>query len=82
VPIAAAYTAVLTFKEDPPVRVFIFVAIAVIIGSLFSALFFLVKDRNDSDRMLRALTLRIGLSILLFIILGICFHLGYLPLKD
>lgn len=63
-------------------RVFIFVAIAVIIGSLFSALFFLVKDRNDSDRMLRALTLRIGLSILLFIILGICFHLGYLPLKD
>jgi hypothetical protein len=64
------------------VRIFIFVAIALIVASLFSALFFLVKDHGESDRTLRALTLRIGLSIVLFIILGICFHLGYLPLKN
>ncbi len=63
-------------------RIFIFIAILLIVGSLFSALFFMVKDHNGSDRMLRALTLRISLSILLFIILGICFHLGYLPLKN
>jgi hypothetical protein len=64
------------------VRIFIFIAIALIIGSLFSALFFLVKDRGETDRTLRALTLRIGLSIVLIIILGICFRLGYLPLKN
>jgi Protein of unknown function (DUF2909) len=69
-------------SEDRPVRIFIFIAIALIVGSLFSALFFLVKDRGESDRTLRALTIRIGLSIVLFIILGICFHLGYLPLKN
>jgi Protein of unknown function (DUF2909) len=64
------------------VRILIFIAIALIVGSLFSALFFLVKDGGDSDRMLRALTIRISLSIVLFIILGVCFHLGYLPLKN
>ncbi len=63
-------------------RIFIFIVIALIIGSLFSALFFLVKDKGESDRTLRALTIRISLSVILFIILGICFHLGYLPLKN
>jgi hypothetical protein len=64
------------------VRVFIVIALVLILGALFSGLFFLVKDRGESDRLLRALTLRISLSIALIVILGICFHLGYLPLKQ
>ncbi|AKR43993.1 twin transmembrane helix small protein [Methylophilus sp. TWE2] len=49
----------------------------VIIGSLFSALLFLLKDKRGSDRTVKALTMRIGLSICLFIALIIAAHFGY-----
>lgn len=49
----------------------------VIIGSLFSALLFLLKDKRGSDRTVKALTLRIGLSIFLFLSLVIAAHFGY-----
>ncbi|MFQ6334410.1 twin transmembrane helix small protein [Methylophilus sp. 3sh_L] len=49
----------------------------VIIGSLFSALLFLLKDKRGSDRTVKALTLRIGLSIFLFLVLVIAAHFGY-----
>ncbi|BEV07251.1 MULTISPECIES: twin transmembrane helix small protein [unclassified Methylophilus] len=49
----------------------------VIIGSLFSALLFLLKDKRGSDRTVKALTLRIGLSIFLFLALVIAAHFGY-----
>jgi hypothetical protein len=49
----------------------------VIIGSLFSALLFLLKDKRGSSRTVKALTLRIGLSIFLFIVLIIAAHFGY-----
>jgi hypothetical protein len=38
----------------------------IIISSLFSALFFLIKDKSGHDRTVKALTWRIGLSITLF----------------
>lgn len=44
----------------------LFVAIFV---SLASALFSLISERGDSDKMLKALTVRIALSILIFILL-------------
>ena len=50
-----------------------------IIGSLFSGLFFLYRDRGASDRTVRALTLRIGLSIGLFVILLVAFRFGLIP---
>jgi len=49
----------------------------VIIGSLFSALLFLLKDKRGSDRTVKALTMRIGLSIFLFVVLIIAAHFGY-----
>lgn len=49
----------------------------VIIGSLFSALLFLLKDKRGSDRTVKALTMRIGLSIFLFLVLIIAAHFGY-----
>jgi uncharacterized iron-regulated membrane protein len=45
-----------------------------IIGSLGSGLFYLMKDKGSSDRTVRALTVRISLSVLLFVLL----MLGYL----
>jgi len=49
----------------------------IIIGSLMSALFFLVKDKGRSDKTVKALTVRIGLSIILFASLIIAGHYGY-----
>jgi hypothetical protein len=50
----------------------------VIIGSLVSALVFLLKDKQGSDRTVKALTMRIGLSITLFLLLIIAAHFGYI----
>lgn len=47
-----------------------------IIGSLASGLFYLVKDRGESDRTVKALTLRIGLSVGLFVLLFILYAAG------
>lgn len=51
----------------------IFIAI---LASLGSALVFMVKDRGQSDRTAKALTLRIGVSVCLFILLFILWWLG------
>jgi hypothetical protein len=50
-----------------------------IVGSLFSGLFFLYRDRVDSSRAVRALTVRVGLSIALFILLLAAFRFGLIP---
>lgn len=43
--------------------------LAGIILSLFSGLFFLNQDQGGSRRMVRALTVRITLSVILFLVL-------------
>ncbi len=59
-------------------KILVVAILVLIIGSLFSALFFLMKDKSGSDRMVRALTLRIGLSVLLFGLLLIAHHFGWI----
>ncbi len=49
------------------------------IGSLFSGLFFLYRDRANGERMAKALTWRIGLSITLFLLLLAGFRFGVIP---
>ncbi len=48
----------------------------VIVASLGSALWHLVRGAGDSARMVRALTWRIGLSIALFLLLMLAWYLG------
>ncbi|HEY0562934.1 MAG TPA: twin transmembrane helix small protein [Methylophilus sp.] len=48
----------------------------VIVGSLFSALFFLFNDKSGNERTVKALTVRIGLSITLFVLLIIAASFG------
>jgi hypothetical protein len=50
-------------------KLFVLVVLAAILVSLASGLFFLVKDKDDSRRVMRALTVRIVLSVLLFALL-------------
>jgi len=53
-----------------------------IVYSLASALFYMVKDKGQSTRMLKSLTLRIGLSVVLFIILMTSYYFGILPARQ
>jgi hypothetical protein len=58
------------------IKIIIVLALIAIVGSLFSALFFLAKDKTGSERTVKALTVRIGLSITLFILLLIAYYFG------
>ncbi|MES2500353.1 MAG: twin transmembrane helix small protein [Pseudomonadota bacterium] len=49
------------------IKIAVVLVLIIILGSLFSALFFLNKDKSGSERTVKALTVRIGLSIALFI---------------
>jgi len=58
------------------IKVIIVLTFIGIVASLASGLFYLVNDKGDSRRTLRALTMRIGLSIGLFVFLMILIGLG------
>jgi len=49
-----------------------------IVASLGSGLYYLVRDKGSSDRTVRALTVRIGLSVLLFVLLMLGYVTGLL----
>jgi predicted histidine transporter YuiF (NhaC family) len=53
------------------IKIIVVLAFLGIIVSLASGLFFLVNDKGDSRRTLRALTWRIGLSVGLFVFIMI-----------
>jgi hypothetical protein len=52
--------------------------LAAILLSLGSALVYLVKDRGQSNRTVKALTFRVGLSIALFILLMLGHYFGFI----
>lgn len=60
-------------------KLLIVLMLLAIVGSLFSGLFFLYRDRGAGNRTARALTLRIGLSIVLVIALLAAFRFGIIP---
>lgn len=58
------------------VKALVILVFLTILGSLASGLVFLVKDKGQSDRTAKALTLRIALSVSLFVLLLILFAAG------
>jgi len=61
------------------VRIIVFLFIAIILISLGSALYYLIKDKGKSERTVKALTVRITFSIVLFLILMLGFYFGLIP---
>ncbi|MDR9406886.1 MAG: twin transmembrane helix small protein [Spiribacter sp.] len=61
---------------DIAIRAAILVTLLVIVASLGSGLFYLMKDRGDSRRTLNALILRIALSVILFLLILLGFLTG------
>jgi len=62
-------------------KIVVIVFVLLILGSLASALFFLVNDRGQSKRTARALALRVGLSVILFLLLMAGYYFGLITGK-
>ena len=58
------------------IKILIVVVLVAIVVSLGSVLFHLVKDDGQSKRMVNALTVRIALSVLLFVLLFVAWKSG------
>lgn len=58
------------------VKILIIIMLLLIAGSLFSALFFLMKGDSQDERVVKALTWRISLSLVLFLLLMLGFYTG------
>lgn len=57
-------------------KLVILLILAVILGSLGSGMVFLIRDKGGSQRTVKALTVRIALSLGLFVLLFIAAALG------
>ena len=60
-------------------KIVIIVLLFAVIVSLFSGLFFIYKDKGQSDRAVKALTVRIALSILVVVLLAASYLFGLVP---
>jgi hypothetical protein len=58
------------------VKIIVIILLVLILGSLASAMVYLVKDRGQSTRTVKALTWRIGLSLTAFLLLMLGHYLG------
>lgn len=57
-------------------KIIVLLFIAFILVSLFSALYFMIRDKGQSRRAVKALTVRVALSVVLFALLMLGFHFG------
>ena len=59
-------------------RIIIVIAFIGILGALGSALVFLVRDRGSTNRTVNALTVRISLSVALFLFILFSYWMGWI----
>lgn len=62
-------------------RIVVILFIIAILGSLGSALYYMIKDRGAGERTVRALTIRIVLSIVLFLLLVLGLKTGLITTR-
>lgn len=62
-------------------RIVVILFLIAIIVSLGSALYYMVTERKGDGRMARALALRVGLSLTLFLLLMAGYYFGLIPGK-
>ncbi|MBX3616186.1 twin transmembrane helix small protein [Nitrosomonas sp.] len=59
-------------------KIFAITLFVIIVYSLGSALYYMFKDKGNSTRMVKSLSIRIGLSLFLFIVMMIATRLEML----
>ncbi len=57
-------------------KIIVIVLLLAIVGSLGSALYFLFADKSGGHRMVKSLTVRVGLSLALFLLLLLGYRYG------
>ena len=62
-------------------KIFVVLFLVFIVGSLFSALYFFIRDKGQGERMVKALTVRIALSVILFALLMLGIYFGLITGK-
>ncbi len=60
------------------IHIVLIVLFLIVVAALFQALFFLARDKGESKRTMKALTWRIGLSILLLVLILVLWATGLL----
>jgi hypothetical protein len=60
-------------------RYLVIAVLVLIVASLASAAVFMLRDRGDSKRMVKALAVRVGLSVALFVFLMAGYYFGLIP---
>ena len=60
-------------------RLVVIAFLIVIVASLASALIYLIRDKGKSDRTVKALTVRVALSVTLFLLLMVGYYFGIIP---
>jgi uncharacterized RDD family membrane protein YckC len=60
-------------------RYVVIAVLLMIVASLGSAIFFMMHDRGNSKRMVKALAIRVGLSVALFAFLMLGYYFGLFP---
>ncbi len=65
-------------KETLPMRILIVILLIAVVASLFTGLYFVYKDKSGGNRAVIALTIRIALSVLVFVILIGSYYFGWI----
>jgi cytochrome bd-type quinol oxidase subunit 2 len=60
-------------------KIVILVLLFAVIASLFSGLYFVYKDKGKTNRAVISLTIRIALSVLVFVLLIGSYYFGWMP---
>jgi len=58
------------------IKILVVIVLIGIVGSLGSALFHLSNKKGDPDKMVKSLSIRVGLSLALFILLMAAWYFG------
>lgn len=59
-------------------KIFVAIAFVLILASLGSALFFMMRDKGTTNKTVNSLALRVGLSVLLFVLLLVANYMGWI----
>jgi len=60
------------------IKIIIIILLLLVIASLAAGMFSLIKDGNKSNRTVKFLTIRVALSVSLFVLLIVSFFMGWI----
>jgi heme/copper-type cytochrome/quinol oxidase subunit 4 len=60
-------------------RIVILILLLAVVASLFSGLYFVYKDKGTTNRAVISLTIRIALSLLVFVLVIGSYYFGWIP---